>query len=395
MMRVLKVREFTYPTYVGGIEVCLKEICPALTRMGAEIILVTCAERGLPKRSVEQGVDTVRIDFMFIGALTQHLKAKSVVYGIIPRALFLLVLPFHLVKSIKEGGAEILHVHCLSLLSAVPVSLTGWLMKKPVIITMHGTFLGVYREIMPFPLNWLLPILEKTFIRQAYYTKVLVEDRYTIRILLNLGVPKEKIELLLYPGVDVEKFATVTREPSDQMTLLHHGRLVRKRGLRYLVEAFPVVRRRFPDVKLVIAGEGPEKVNLMKLACDLGISEHVNFIGLVRHEKIPGLIEAADVVVIPSLIEGHSTSLLEAMAAGKPIVATKVGGITEVIVDGENGLIVEPKSSVQLSRAIIEILGDRNLAKRLGSKAIETAKEFDIKKLAVQELNVYKRFCGG
>jgi glycosyltransferase involved in cell wall biosynthesis len=389
-LKVLKVREYTYPTYVGGIEVCLKELCPALAQMGAEVFLVTCGERGLPGHSVEKNVHTFRVNFMFIGALTPHLKQRGMIYRMLPRALFLLVLPLYLVRYIRELQIDVLHVHCLSLLSAVPTSLTGWLLKKPVLISQHGTFYEVYRDIMPFPFNWLLPFLEEKFLNHGFYSKVLVEDNYTKKILLKLDVPEEKIVWLPYPGVDVAKFASAEKNPSEKVIVLHHGRLVKKRGVKHLVRAFRAVSERFPEAELVIAGEGPERKRLVKLAHDLGVSNRVRFIGQVPHEKVPNLVRNSDVFVIPSIIEGHSTSMLEAMAAGKPVVATRVGGLTEVIVDGENGVLVDPANPEQIAKAVIKLLGDRSLAARLGRSGAEKAQQFDVKQLARQEFDVYK-----
>lgn len=368
----------------------MKELCPALAQMGAEVFLVTCGERGLPGHSVEKNVQTFRVNFMFIGALTPRLKQGGMIYRMLPRALFLLILPLYLVRYIRELQIDVLHVHCLSLISAVPTSLTGWLLKKPVIISQHGTFYNVYRDIMPFPFNWLLPFLEEKFLNHGFYSKILVEDNYTKKVLLKLDVPEEKIVRLPYPGVDVKKFAAAEKKTSEKIIVLHHGRLVKKRGVEYLVRAFRVVSERFPEAELVIAGEGPEKTRLVTLAHDLGVSTRVRFIGLIPHEEVPCLVRGSDVFVIPSIIEGHSTSMLEAMAAGKPVVATRVGGLTEVIVDGENGVLVDPKNPEQISKAVIRLLGDRSLAARLGRGGSETVEQFDVKQLARQELNVYK-----
>ena len=391
-MRVMKVREFTYPTYVGGIETCLKELCPALSSLGVKVFLLTCAERGLPSREVQDDVEIRRLDFLGIKFLTPILKMCGVLFGIIVRALFFLALIPHSIRLIKEKRIEILHVHCLSPISAFTVALVGWLMKIPVLLTLHGSFFRVYGDVLPFPLSWLVPSLEKAFLNHGYYTKILVEDEYTMRILLELGVPEEKVEILLYPGVNVEKLSirSGSEKISERKVILHHGRLVRKRGIDYLIKALPNVVKRLPGVKVVIAGEGPEKERLVKLARNLGVLDYINFMGIVPHEEIPRLIKIADVIVIPSLVEGHSTSLIEAMAAGKPVVATRVGGIVEVIIDGENGLLVEPKNPKQISDAVIRILTDPELGIRLGHKARETARKFDVKHLAEQELSIFE-----
>jgi glycosyltransferase involved in cell wall biosynthesis len=392
-MKVLKIREFTYPTYVGGIETCLKELCPKLSEKGVNVTLMTCADRNLPAHTIEHGVETIRLDFMkIISSLTSNLKKRGIIYGMMARAIFLLILPLYLSKFVKEKNIDILHVHCLSALSALTTSLTGRLTNKIILITIHGTFLKHYPEILPFPVNLLVYASEKTYIQHANYAMILVEDAYTMEILLKLGVPKGKIEVLPYPGVDLSKFKkTKSKKTSEEIIIFHHGRLVKKRGIDYLINALPEVVKSFPNVKLVIAGDGPEKEKLTKLASHINVSKHVEFKGIVPHDKLADLIQQSDIIVIPSIIEGHSKSLLEAMAVGKTVIATNVGGIAEVVKDNENGLLVEPKNHDQISNAILKILKDKKLAEKLGRNALKTAKDFNIEILAEREAYTYKK----
>ncbi|MEM2788654.1 MAG: glycosyltransferase [Candidatus Bathyarchaeia archaeon] len=393
-MRVIKVREFTYPTYVGGIETCLHQLTTALAELGAKVTLLTCSEKGLPKHERKGNLEVRRIELLgLIGTLTSRLKSHGTLYGIVARALFLLTLPIHLIKAVKETGAEIMHVHCLCALSALPASITKLLARKPLIITMHGTFLGHYSKAAKPPLSWIIPAAEKAYLRLKLYDKILVEDKYTYRTLRNIGIPKEKIQALPYPGIDTRKFkeAQPIKELSglDKPIILHHGRLVQKRGIKTLIEAMPKIIEEAPKAKLIIAGEGPEKQRLKRLAEALGVASHVAFLGLVPYEQIPSLIKSSTVVVIPSLIEGHSTSIIEAMASAKPVIATRVGGITEIIKDGETGILVDPENPNQIANAVIKVLKNRNLAKTIAEKAAEKAEEYDVRRLAERELNMY------
>jgi len=391
-MRVVKVREFTYPTYVGGVETCLHQLLPALAELGVEVTLLTCAQRGLPKHERKGKLEIRRIDFLgLIGALTGRLKEQGILYGIIARALFLLMLPIHLIKAVRETGAEIMHVHCLCALSALPASIAKLLARKRLVITMHGTFLGRYSKAVKPPLSWIIPAAEKAYLRLGLYDRILVEDRYTYRALRSLNIPKEKIQTLPYPGIDAKRFreAQPIGGLGGEPIILHHGRLVQKRGVKTLIEAMPKIIREVPEVKLVIAGEGPEKRRLQRLTEELDIAGHVVFLGLVPYERIPSLIKSSTVVVVPSLIEGHSTSVIEAMAAAKPIIATKVGGITEVVRDGETGILVDPENPDQIANAVIKVLKDGELAKALAKKAAKRAEKYDIRGLAEAELSSY------
>lgn len=397
-MRVIKVREFTYPTYVGGIETCLHQLLPALVELGARVILLTCAQRGLPRRERRGGLEIRRIEFLgLIGMLTARLGGHGTLYGIIARALFLLTLPMHLLKAVKEVNAEIIHVHCLCALSALPASVTRLFARRPLVITMHGTFLGRYDKVTKPPLSWIIPAAEKAYLRLKLYDKILVEDRYTYGALRGLGISKERVQALPYPGIDTRRFreAQPIRELSGEAVILHHGRLVRKRGIKTLIEAMPKIVGEIPEAKLVIAGEGPEKQRLKRLAEELGVASHVRFLGLVPYERVPSVIKSSAVVVVPSLIEGHSASVVEAMAAARPVVATRVGGIVEVVEDGETGILVDPESSDQIANAVVRVLRDKELAKALSEKAARKAEEYDVKRVAEGELSAYVNIVRG
>ncbi|MCS7113428.1 MAG: glycosyltransferase [Candidatus Bathyarchaeota archaeon] len=397
-MKVVKVREFTYPTYVGGIEICLHRLCPALAKLGVGLILLTCAGRGLPRREVRDGVEVRRIDLLgMVGALTGRLKASGMLYGVIVRILFLLVLPIHMVKVLKEFSVDLIHVHCLCALSALPASIVSLLTGTPLVITMHGTFLGYYGRAVKPPFSWIIPAAEVAYLRLGLYDRILVEDRYTYRMLIGIGVAGGKVSILPYPGVELEKFRDA--HPIEGLVgrtiVLHHGRLVGKRGVENLIRAIPEVVKEYPGVRFMIAGEGPEEERLRKLTEDLGVASYVTFLGLVPYELIPRLVKSSTIVVVPSLVEGHSSSVVEAMAAGKPVIATRVGGIVEVVRDGVTGVLVDPGDPGGIAEAIIKLLGDGSLARSLGMKAAESVRGYDVRNLAEKEFNVYRDIVEG
>ena len=145
------------------------------------------------------------------------------------------------------------------------------------------------------------------------------------------------------------------------------GRFTRQKGQRYLLDAARQVLDKAPATRFVLVGDGETKVGLQKLAGKLGILEGCLF--LEPRDDIAMLISAFDVIAIPSLWEGLPYIMLEAMAAGSAVVASRVGGIPDVIVSGETGLLVAPKDAGALARAIHDLLGDSDLRERLGSAA--------------------------
>jgi glycosyltransferase involved in cell wall biosynthesis len=151
-------------------------------------------------------------------------------------------------------------------------------------------------------------------------------------------------------------------------------RLRVEKGTEHLVRAAPAVLARWPDALFVIAGDGPLANELKRLGRELGVAERVRFLGF--RSDVPALLAALDVLVIPSLTEGFPLSLVEAMAAGVPVVATRVGGVPEVATDGHNVLLVPPADPEALARRTLEILERPELADRLARAGRETAARF-------------------
>jgi len=126
-------------------------------------------------------------------------------------------------------------------------------------------------------------------------------------------------------------------------------------------------------VHLTIVGSGPDETILKKMAHDLGIQDRVSFKG--RQENVLGELHDTDIFVLPSLSEGMSNVLLEAMACGLPVVATNVGGNSDLIQDGHNGLLIPPRDSISLTKALLELIENEELAQRLGKQARVTVEE--------------------
>jgi glycosyltransferase involved in cell wall biosynthesis len=161
-------------------------------------------------------------------------------------------------------------------------------------------------------------------------------------------------------------------------------RLVWKRGHEELLRAAALVARAEPAAKLLVVGDGPLRRSLEDQALSLGLNGGVRFLGAVP--QAARLLPHFDVFVLSSVWEGMSNGLLEAMAAGRPVVATRVGGNPEVVVDGESGLLVPPKDPQALADAVLRLLRDRELAGRLGEAARRrVASEFTLEQM-VQRL---------
>jgi glycosyltransferase involved in cell wall biosynthesis len=170
------------------------------------------------------------------------------------------------------------------------------------------------------------------------------------------------------------------------------ARLVPVKGLRYLITAMPEILRRCPDAHLILAGDGDQRPGLEALSRDLAVADRVHFLGF-RRDAV-AVTGALDVFALPSLNEGQGRVLVTAMALGVPIVATKVGGVPEVIQDHRQGLLVPAEDPGALSRAITTILTDQELATVLGMAGRTRAARFSSEIMLRRHADVYRNPSG-
>jgi glycosyltransferase involved in cell wall biosynthesis len=172
--------------------------------------------------------------------------------------------------------------------------------------------------------------------------------------------------------------------------LMYAGRIEKYKGLDYLIRAMPLIIARFPGMKLYIAGEGSCKKELEELCEKLQLQGSVTFFGHVDRNGIQKLYESSSVVVVPSTWpEAFGLIGVEAMSVGRPVVAADVGGISDWLIDGQNGFLVPPKDSRALAYAIIKIFSDQDLYLEMMKNGRKKAEEFDLKKHADNLEKIY------
>lgn len=188
--------------------------------------------------------------------------------------------------------------------------------------------------------------------------------------------------VVIHNGIAVERFGCgqssgEVRTPSNGRLALAIGRLVERKGYHLLLEA----ASRIADVRLALAGDGPERGALEAQARTLGVSDRVEFLG--HREDVPALLATCDVFVLPSLFEGHPLSVLEAMAAARPVVATDSGGTREAVLHGETGFLVAPGDVGALEQSMRAILDAPALARQMGAAgSARVHREFSAARMA-------------
>lgn len=272
---------------------------------------------------------------------------------------------------------------------------------RPVVISLHGSDVFVAERYR------LARMMARSAFRRAGWITACSDDLRTRAI--ALGAPADRIEVVPY-GVDAARFRpdadardatrAALRLGADDPLLFAVGRLVQKKGFDYLIDATVALLTRWPRLHLVIAGSGDLEGALRARAEALGVADRVRLPGAINQQEVPAWLAAADVVVVPSIhdeagnVDGLPNVVLEALASGTPLVATRIGGISAVARDGETALLVPERDAGALARAIERLLTDAGERKRLGVAAREEASERGWDRVAQRFEAAYDRATG-
>jgi len=217
------------------------------------------------------------------------------------------------------------------------------------------------------------------------------------RIIVADGVRPERT-VTVREGIDLGRVAAAPAAAlHEELWLPHHApivgnvaALVPHKGQRHLIEAAALVVRQVPDARFVIAGEGELRPVLERAIKEHRLEKHVLLAGF--RPDVLSLHKAFDIFVMSSVTEGLGTSLLDAMACGRPVVATTVGGIPEVVVDGETGFLVPPRDHEGMAAALVKLLRDEDLRQRMGNAGLARARRrFSAERMVQETLRVYRR----
>lgn len=296
-------------------------------------------------------------------------------------------------RASRTQDFDVIHAHDW-LVTHAAVTLKHHL-DLPLVATIHSTEAGRHRGWLPDDTSKAIHSIEWWLTYEA--RRVLTcsaHMRWEVNRLFELPDSKAAI---VPNGVDIAEFAVdpqcaaaVRAEYGDGPLVVFAGRLVHEKGVQDLLDAAAVLLPRHPDLRVVIAGEGPHEEELRDQASRRGLGEAVRFLGFVGGRELPELLAAADCFAMPSRYEPFGMVALEAIAAGTPVVAGSSGGLAEFIIDGETGLTHIPGDPLELSRAIDTVISDPALAQRLRDQAMDMVRErFTWQPLAAQTIDNY------
>jgi len=275
----------------------------------------------------------------------------------------------YFLKVLKVGkGVDIIYAQD-PVSVGLPVCLASFILRKPFILKVVGDYaweqsvqrFGVTDLLDEFSLKnsygifvWILKKIQSGVALRAY--KIITPSEYLKKIVSNWGVPREKINVVhnTFTSENIKESKEELREKFDFKghVIFSVGRLVPWKGFDLLIE----IMECFPDIKLFIAGDGPNKEKLEKKIKDLKLSNRVELVGRLKQNDLLKKIKASDVFVLNTGYEGLSHQLLEVMSVGTPIVTTNVGGNPEVIENGKEGILVGYNKKDELKKAILSML---------------------------------------
>jgi glycosyltransferase involved in cell wall biosynthesis len=217
--------------------------------------------------------------------------------------------------------------------------------------------------------------------------RIAVSEKVAAEAVRVLRVQRPRIRVI-YNGIPVARFSAERPESAKIQRIIQVGRFVPEKGHATSLEAFSLVLQDHPEIELFLVGEGKEEARLRELATRLGIESSVSFIG--ARDDIPVQLSQSDLFWMPSAWEGLPIACLEAMAANLPVIASKVGGLQEIVEHGVSGFLIEPGSATQLASATNVFLQDPNLAKQFGERGRErVVREFSITVTADKYASAY------
>jgi len=277
-------------------------------------------------------------------------------------------------KLLKNNKYDICHAFF-----SIPCGYIAMNLGLPYIVSLRGSDVPFYNKRF-YLLDSL--IFKRLSIKIWKNAKKVIANSLKLKELANSIVREQHIEVISN-GVDIEEFKPIkNKKNSSPLKLISTGRLIERKGYKYLIESITDIK----DVKLILIGDGNLKVKLEKLAKDHNIS--ACFIGKKDHKEILQFLQKSDIFILPSLNEGMSNSILEAMAVGLPIITTDTGGSNELVKG--NGIIVRKASTADLKKAILFYINDKNLIHSHGLMSRNLAKKMSWKQVSIKYNKLYQ-----
>lgn len=361
-----------YRPHNGGVETVIEELARCYKQHGIGVVVLTKRfPEDLPEREVVEGMPVYRI---------KSPKREEDFCQVID----------WLKKYEQDLKADIVHIIGVRR----PLPFIGLLLSKwwnvPYLVNFSGgDILDPGDPITPIIWEEGKYFVPQSIIQADFYVAFSKDIRK--RVVKNIKELKEQKINIIYSGANLQIIDSYKKNESRRPYLIAVRRLVYSKGVDLLIEAFSRICNDYPDIDLKIIGNGPEKENLVRLTGKLNISDRVEFLGEMEHEKIYPYLKGALVNICPSRGEGGGNINLEAQAAGCLAVGSDAGGVPEYIEDGKTGFLFKSENIDDLVKILKMGLNNQNLRDRIIKQAKESVKKFDWPKVSDNYLNLYDK----
>lgn len=344
-----------FPPVTRGVGNFVYHLSKTLTNRGHKITVLTRGSRKQTYCEYIDGITVYRVKFLPLYPF--HLQFHR----------------YHLNRLIVklEPFWDIIHLH-FPIIPDINSS-------KPLIITEHGTMVDAINnrdtsDLFSFGLKTFAKLyidIEKNLVNKA---DIVTSASKSVADKLNnlYGVDVSEI---VYNGIDTDFFNPLSNRNKERDYILYTGILDAQKGLTDLIKSLKIVCEEFPNIRLLLTGNGPFERYLKKMVNNLHLNNNVKFLGYVDKESLLSYYQNATIYVLPSYSEGFPTSILEAMSCGIPVIGTNVTGTSELIINNENGLLVPPRNPERLAESIIYLLDNKNLRDKMGKNGRNLMKQ--------------------
>jgi glycosyltransferase involved in cell wall biosynthesis len=377
---------------IGGAQEVVRTLAENLNKLGSTSVVCTFKDGPLAQAITSQGIPVVILP-----------ERQHSVFSGLPFILELYKYFKHLKDLVEKFEIDVIQTHLLRSMDFLVLFLRR--RKGPRIYwTFHNSLFDL-REDHLAKHRWSLKL--KRFSHHVLYWLgskwvdgiiAVSQDVKTAILDTMFGISENKISIIRN-CVDFRRYQLVIdrQKVRKELGFTEKERLgvvvatfKRQKGHQYLIEAAATLKRKYPEFHLLFVGDGELKIDLEKSVAELNLDENIHFLG--SRSDVPLILAASDMFILPSLWEGLPMALIEAMASGLPVIATKVSGTSEVMVDGKTGILVEPGNSSELASAIEKILVDPDKIRAMGTFSQRRVEDlFSAKKQAAEYIELFNR----
>jgi len=365
-MNVLEVYASFLPMR-GGVERHIYDLCTCLTKRGCKPVVFAWDS---PKLSL-QIIDGLLVRRVYVPHFFRKMKYPMVFY-----------LCLQIAYSIRKYNITLIHAH--DYLPGVISALVTMFLRRPLIVTFHLPISRTsYTPLRCSPMSLLEWVFKKVFISRV--AVIICVSKFTCQETMKLGFPDLKLQVIHnwvtpFPKCEIKNLDNALKkfDLDGKHFIFSVGRLVDEhKGFSMLISALQKLIKKGYNMDLAIVGEGPDREMLIKYSQKLGVEDKFHLLGGISDRDLACLYKECDIFVLPSRFEAFGLVLVEAMSFGKPIVATKVGGVPEVVEDGHSGLLVDPNPD-SIASGIETVLTNPNLRETFEKRSREIVRKFSI-----------------